>query len=52
MTGLDIGSKTIKIVELEKEGEGFSLSASGIVGYSGNTVDKMIDEKEFIELIK
>ena len=50
MTGLDIGSKTIKIVELEKEGEGFSLSASGIVGYSGNTVDKMIDEKEMASL--
>ncbi|KKT32555.1 MAG: type IV pilus assembly protein PilM, nonfunctional, partial [Candidatus Woesebacteria bacterium GW2011_GWB1_44_11] len=50
MTGLDIGSKTIKIVELEKEGEGFSLSASGIVGYSGITVDRMIDEKEMASL--
>src|SRR4030065_2719564 len=50
MTGLDIGSKTIKIVELEKEGGGLALSASGIVGYSGNTVDKMIDEKEMASL--
>ena len=50
MTGLDIGSKTIKIVELEKEGEGFALSASGIVGYSGITVDRMIDEKEMASL--
>jgi len=50
MVGIDIGSKTIKIVELEKEGAGFSLSASGIVGYSGNTVDKMVDDKEFAAL--
>lgn len=50
MTGLDIGSKTIKIVELEKEGPGFSLNASGIVGYSGVTVDKMTDEKEMASL--
>lgn len=50
MVGLDIGSKTIKIVEAEKEGGGFSLSASGIVGYSGNTIDKMTDEKEMASL--
>lgn len=46
MVGLDIGSKTIKIVELQKEGEAFSLLASGIVGYSGSTVEKMADEKD------
>lgn len=46
MIGLDIGSKTIKIVELGKEGASYSLIASGVVGYSGNTVDKMADEKE------
>ena len=46
MVGLDIGTKTIKIVELEKDGLSFSLSASGIVGFSGNSVEKMIDEKE------
>jgi type IV pilus assembly protein PilM len=50
MVGIDIGSKTIKIVEVEKEGGGFSLSASGIVGYSGITVDKMVDEKEMASL--
>lgn len=48
MVGIDIGSKTIKIVEVEKDSTGFSLSASGVVGYSGSTVDKMIDEKEMI----
>lgn len=46
MVGLDIGTKTIKIVELEKEGASFSLSASGIVGFSGNSVEKLVDEKE------
>jgi type IV pilus assembly protein PilM len=50
MIGLDIGSKSIKIVELEKEANAFTLSASGIVGYSGNTVDKMVDDKEFAAL--
>jgi type IV pilus assembly protein PilM len=50
MVGIDIGSKTIKIVEIEKEGNGYSLSASGIVGYSGVTVDKMSDEKEMASL--
>ncbi len=50
MTGLDIGSKTIKIVEIEKEGGNPSLVASGIVGYSGITIDKMNDEKEMASL--
>ena len=50
MTGLDIGSKTIKIVELQKEGDAFNLLASGIVGYSGTNVEKMTDEKEMTTL--
>lgn len=50
MVGIDIGSKTIKVVELQKEGNGFTLSASGIVGYSGQSVEKMVDDKEFANL--
>lgn len=50
MVGIDIGSRTIKIVELQREGEFFSLSASGIVGYSGATAEKMSDEKEMSSL--
>jgi len=46
MLGIDIGSKTIKIVELEKNGTSYSLVASGVVGYTGTTVDKMSDDKE------
>lgn len=50
MLGIDIGSKTIKIVELDKNGTSYSLVASGVVGYSGSTVDKMTDEKEMASL--
>lgn len=50
MVGLDIGSKTIKLVELQKDGESFSLSASGIVGYTGSTIEKMTDDKEMAAL--
>lgn len=46
MLGIDIGSKTIKVVELIKNGTSYSLAASGVVGYSGTTVDKMSDDKE------
>lgn len=44
--GLDIGSKTIKIVELSKEGASFKLIGSGIVGYSGKPPDQIIEDKE------
>lgn len=50
MVGIDIGSKTIKIVEVGKEGNDTVLKASGIVGYSGNTIEKMVDEKEIATL--
>lgn len=50
MVGIDIGSKTIKIVELQKEDQRFSLVASGIAGYSGNSPDKMADDKEISSL--
>lgn len=50
MVGLDIGSSTIKIVELQKDGGVFSLQATGIVGYSGNQAYKMEDPKEMASL--
>lgn len=50
MVGLDIGTKTIKIVELERDGNSFSLSASGIVGFSGNSVEKITDDKEMASI--
>lgn len=45
--GIDIGSKTIKVVELKKEGNSFSLSGSGLVGYNGIPIEKIEDEKDF-----
>lgn len=50
MVGLDIGTKTIKIIDLEKDSSGYTLNASGLVGFSGNSVDKMVDEKEIASL--
>src|SRR3989344_7193666 len=50
MLGIDIGTKSIKIVELSKEGGGFALNASGIVGFNGNPIDKLTDDKEFANL--
>lgn len=48
--GIDIGSKTIKIVELEKEGNAFKLRGSGIVGYQGASPERAKDEKELLAL--
>lgn len=48
--GLDIGSKTIKVVELSSEGTTFRLRGSGVVGYSGNTPEKMNSDKETVDL--
>lgn len=48
--GIDIGSKTIKIVELAKENNLWKLKGSGIVGYTGLTPDKLKDEKEMASM--
>lgn len=45
--GVDIGSKTIKIVEIAREGGKFYLKASGIVGHKSFTPDQINDDKEF-----
>jgi len=50
MVGIDIGSKSIKVIELTKESSRWNLKSSGAVGYSGASPDKMIDEKEFVAL--
>lgn len=44
--GLDIGSKTIKVVELEKSGNTFHLKASGVVSYKGTVPEQTKDDKE------
>lgn len=50
MVGLDIGTKTIKIVESDKSGNGFALAATGVVAVNGASVDKLNDDKEFAAL--
>lgn len=50
MVGLDIGSKTIKIVELEKTRDAYKLKASGIIGYKSNTPEHLADDKELAVL--
>lgn len=46
MVGLDIGSKTVKVVELEKDGNSFKLVSAGVVAHSGPTPDKFTNEAE------
>lgn len=50
MVGLDIGSKTIKAVELAKEGDNFRLLASGIIGHTGEAVEHIKEEKDTASL--
>jgi len=48
--GLDVGSKTIKIIELEEESAGYSLRGSGIVGYQGTQIENINDDRELAAL--
>lgn len=48
--GLDIGSKTIKIVELDRQGQNFSLKGSGVIGYVGKAPEHATEEKELVPL--
>lgn len=48
--GLDIGSNTIKVVELEKNKDSYSLKASGVIGYRGEYIEKLSDEKNIADM--
>lgn len=49
--GLDIGSKTIKVVELAGSGNSFSLKAAGAVGYSKQiNIEVIKDDKELANI--
>ncbi len=49
--GLDIGSRTIKVVDLNREGKGYALKSAGAVAYSGVVnVEQMKTEKEMAGL--
>lgn len=49
--GLDIGSRTIKVVELNREGKGYSLKSAGAVAYSGlANIDQVSSDKDMAGL--
>lgn len=48
--GIDIGSKTVKIVDLVREGSSWKLQSSGILGYTGKMPEEANDEKELVPL--
>ena len=48
--GLDIGSKTIKMVQLSREGSELKLRASGIIGFKGATPHNIKTDNEYAPL--
>ncbi|MBI3443678.1 type IV pilus assembly protein PilM [Candidatus Woesebacteria bacterium] len=52
--GLDIGSKTIKVVELVRDGDKYTLKSAGIVGYVGQPMESISpeNEKELVNLVE
>lgn len=48
--GLDIGSKSIKIVQLEKSGDSFRLRAAGIVSHKNSLPEQIAEDKELAPL--
>src|SRR5260221_6177681 len=48
--GIDIGSKTIKIVELAWQAGAPSLKSAAVIGVKDASVEKMQDEVEFANL--
>lgn len=49
--GLDIGSRTIKVVELIKEGPKWRLKASGVIGHKGVPPEHAQEEKDYVPLV-
>lgn len=50
MLGIDIGSKSIKIIELIGSSASWQLKSSGAVGYSGVSPDKIINESDYVAI--
>lgn len=44
--GIDIGSKTIKMVELGKDGNSWKLKGAGAIDFSGNLPDQITSDKD------
>lgn len=49
--GIDIGGRSIKIIELSKEGAGWKLLGAGVVGHSAVTPENAKDDKGLSELV-
>lgn len=47
--GIDIGSRSIKVVELGKSGNGFQLKGAGAVGYPGISIDVKTAEDDLAQ---
>lgn len=47
MLGIDIGTKSIKVIELAKASNVWQLKSSGAVGYVGVSPDKAVNENDF-----
>lgn len=50
--GIDIGSKSVKIVELSRRGDKWKLQSSGIIGHNLKTPDQTTEDKELLPLAK
>jgi type IV pilus assembly protein PilM len=46
--GIDIGSKTIKVVELAGENGKFALKSASVVSYAGADMEHLTDDKDFM----
>ncbi len=47
MIGIDIGSKSIKVIELSGSSAGWKLKSSGAVGYTGVSPNKAVEEGDY-----
>jgi type IV pilus assembly protein PilM len=50
--GIDIGTRTIKAVELETEGGKFGLKSAGVISYADNPLSATSDEKAMVPLVE
>lgn len=46
--GLDIGSKSVKVVELTRDGKLWALRSAGAVGYSGPPIDANLNDEKAV----
>ena len=46
--GLDIGTRSIKVVEVGRDGAGFALRSAGAVGYNGPAIDANLNDDKAI----